>query len=364
MAQGGMQVGTVTLRSVGPIAFGPDGVLFVADSMAATIHAVQLADGVAAEPAPVELDDLDARLASFLGCSREDVSIKDLAVHPVSQAIYLSVVRGRGDAAVPLVVRVDGLDGSVAEVALTDVVCSSVTIASAPSEDDKRVDVQLPVGDEGEEVTYGDRTFRIVRSPIRTATVTDLDFADGAVLVAGMSNEEFASTFRRIPFPFTGEVDDTSLEIFHVAHGAWETAAPIRTFVPYQDGRGILASYTCTPVVHFPLADLVPGTKVVGRTVAELGPMNMPLDMVTFTNDEGEQLLVANSSHGLLRMACADIDAQAPLTEPQQPVGPARQSEPMRGVSKLANLGADWVLALQVDPDGHRHLRSLKTSTL
>ena len=50
---------------------------------------------------------------------------------------------------------------------------------------------------------------------------------------------------------------------------------------PYDDGRGVLASYTCTPLVHFPLADLIPGGKTVGRTVADLGAMNQPLDMIS-----------------------------------------------------------------------------------
>ena len=72
-------------------------------------------------------------------------------------------------------------------------------------------------------------------------------YVDGALLVAGLSNEEFSSKLRRIPFPFAGEVTGNNLEIFHVSHGKWETAAPIRTFVPYDGGASILASYTCTP---------------------------------------------------------------------------------------------------------------------
>jgi hypothetical protein len=355
--------GQVQLRSVGPIGFGPDEVLFVADSMAATIYASAIEDsGLDAGEGPLEIEDLDTRLASFLGCKPGDVKVRDLAVHPRTHAPYLSVVRGSGDATVPLVLRVDPLDGSVSEVVLDAATTTSVAIGSAPAEDDPRKDTQLPIGDEGEEVTYGERTFRVLRQPVRMATITDLAYVDGDLLVAGMSNEEFASTFRRIPFPFTGEVADTSLEIFHVSHGAWETAAPIRTFVAYRDA--LLASYTCTPVVHFPLADLVPGTKVVGRTVVEIGPVNQPLDMVTFRSDDGDQLLVANSSHGLIKFACRDLDAQEPLTTPQAPVGPSRETEPLQGVQKLANLGEHFVLALQADEDGRRHLRSLKTASL
>jgi hypothetical protein len=186
--------------------------------------------------------------------------------------------------------------------------------------------------------------------------------------VAGLSNEEFSSKLRRIPFPFgdgtAEEVADNNLEIFHVSHGKWETAAPIRAFVPYDGGRSILASYTCTPVVHFPLSDLTSGTKVVGRTVAELGAVNQPLDMVSFVEGGEEHLLVANSAHGLVKIHCRDIDAQEPLTEPQGPVGVPRETEDLRGITRLANLNGSHVLALQADQAGRQHLRSLKTASL
>jgi hypothetical protein len=205
---------------------------------------------------------------------------------------------------------------------------------------------------------------RLVRQPIRTATVTDMAYAGGALLIAGLSNEEFSSRLRRIPFPFGDGVTGSSLEIFHVSHGKWETAAPIRAFVPYDGGASILASYTCTPVVHFPLADLTHGAKAVGRTVAELGAVNQPLDMVSFIQDGQEYLLVANSAHGLVKIACRDIDDQPPLTEPKHPVGVPRETKELQGIRRLANLGGSHVLALQSDDAGRQHLRSLKTASL
>jgi hypothetical protein len=331
------------------------------------VFAVDVADsGPSAGADPFDLADVDVRLGSFLGCDADDVRIRDLAVHPVSHNVYVSVQRGRGDSALPVLVRIDQLDGSVCEVSLTGVPVAEVSIADAPDTDDERLDITLPLGDEGEEVTYGDRTFRLLRSPIRTSTVTDMGYVDGALLVAGLSNEEFSSKLRRIPFPFTGEAAPAgNLEIFHVSHGKWETAAPIRAFVPYQGGRSILATYTCTPVVHFPLADIVSGAaKTVGRTVAELGAVNQPLDMISYLHDGEEYLLVANSAHGLVKIACRDIDDQTPLTEPTEPVGVARKTEELRGVRRLANLNDSYVLALQADDDGKQHLRSLKTSAL
>jgi hypothetical protein len=303
-------------------------------------------------------------VASFLGCDVADVAIRDMAVHPRSHHVYLSVQRGRGDAGQAVLVRIDRLEGTITDVPLVDVPLAQTTLADAPSEDDERVVITLPKGDEGEELKVGDRVLRILRRPIRTATVTDMAYVDGELLVAGLSNEEFASKLRRIPFPFSDHASGGNLEIFHVSHGKWETEAPIRTFVPYDGGRAVLASYTCTPVVHFTLADLQPGTKTVGRTVAELGAMNQPLDMVSFQQGGEEHLLVANSSHGLIKIACKDIDVQPALTEPKEPIGVPREVEDLQGITRLANLDDGHVLALQAGADGRQHLRSLKTASL
>jgi hypothetical protein len=364
MSEFGLKRGTMGLRSAGPITFGPEGILFLADNAAATVYAADIADpGPAGDAEPFDLADVDARVGSYLGCAPGDVTIKDIAVHPVSHNVYLSVRRGQGEAAQPVLVRVSHDGGAVADVPLDDVPFAAAAIGDAPAEDDERLDITLPLGDEGEEVTFGTRTFRLVREPIRTATITDMAYANGALLVAGLSNEEFSSKLRRIPFPFSDGAA-SSLEIFHVSHGKWETEAPIRAFVPYEDGASILASYTCTPVVHFRLADLTDGAKAIGRTVAELGAVNQPLDMVSFVQDGAEYLLVANSAHGLVKIACRDIDGQAPLTSPHEPVGVPRETKDLAGIRRLANLGDGYVLALQSDDAGRQHLRSLKTASL
>lgn len=365
MGEHGLQVGTPEIASVGPITFGPDGILFVADNVRATVVAIDVADaGDPTEPDAFELDDLDTRLAAFLGCEADDVAVRDLAVHPTTHNVYLSVMRGRGNEAAPVIVRVDHSTGELADVALADVRHATVTITGAIDADDERTDVQFADAPEGEEVEIRGHTLRFARPPARSATVTDMAYVDGELIVAGMSNEEFSSTLRRIPFPFTGSVTDTSLEIFHVSHGKWETAAPIRTFVPYDDGQSVLASYTCTPLVHFPLSSITPGAKATGRTVAELGAMNQPLDMVSFTQNGAEFLLIAHSTHPLMKIACADIDAQDALTEPQEPRGVPRETLDLPGVKRLANFNREYVLALQRDDEGARHLRSLKTASL
>jgi hypothetical protein len=362
----GLAVGTPEIKSVGSLAFGPEGILFVADNVGATIFAIDVGDrGAASEPRLVDVDQLDTRLAAYLGCSRGDIFIRDMAVNPSSQKVYLSVMRGSGEAAVPVLITV-AADGTLSEVPLENVPFSRTAIEDAPAEDDRRVEVRVVVDSrEGQEIEPrpGFR-LRIARDPLRTVTVTDLAYVDGVLLVAGASNEEFSSTLRRIPFPFHGDAQANSLEIYHVSHGKYETASPIRSFVPYAGNTSILATYTCTPIVQFSLGDLRPGTQLKGRTVADLGAGSTPLDLVSYTRDGEEYLLVSNARYPLMKVAGKDIDRQEALTQPKEPVGVPRESLPQQGVSRMANLNGSYVLMLQQDDGGNVYLRSYSNATL
>ncbi|HEY7106768.1 MAG TPA: hypothetical protein VH986_10220 [Acidimicrobiia bacterium] len=365
MGEHGLQSGTPAIESVGPITFGPDDVLFVADNVGATVFAIDVADSGDADPVDAfDLEDLDSRLAAFLGCGVDDVVVRDMDVHPRTHNIYLSVMRGKGNAATPLILRIDHRTGTIEDVPLQDVEFSQVSIDDAPSLDDERLDTQFADPPEGEVVEIRGHQLRFARGPLRNATVTDMAYVDGTLIVAGMSNEEFGSTLRRIAFPFDGAVTHNNLEVFHVSHGQWETHAPIRTFIPYEEGRSILASYTCTPLVHFSLGDMEGRSKATGRTVAELGAMNQPLDMVAFEQGGDEYLLIAHSTHPMMKIACSDVDTQDGLTQPREPAGVPRDTLDVAGVKKLANFNRDYVLALQRDGSGTRHLHSLKTSSL
>jgi len=222
---------TFALESIGAIAFGPDNLLFVGDSQGAAVYAIDMPDAAGGD-GPVNVAGLDAKLAAMFGTTADDITVRDMAIHPASHNVYLSV--SRGDSSFGLV-KVDG-NGTLSEVSLADVQYSKGDIPNAPSP----------------EATYGRR------ARARQYTITDLAFADGEVLVAGLSNQEFASNFRRIPFPFTGAMDATSLEIYHVSHGQYETHAPVDTFTPYEmNGKvHVVASYTCTPLVLFSLVHL------------------------------------------------------------------------------------------------------------
>ena len=213
-ADSGMTTGTPDIKSAGPLAFGPDGILFIGDPKGAAIFAIDTKDTAAgAKSAELALEGIDTQVAGLLGTTADDIFINDLAVNPASGAVYLSIARGRGPDAAPVLVRVDE-SGELKHVPLENVAFSKTELANAP---------------EDRESGEGRR-----RGNQRLESITDLMFLDGRLYVAGLSNEEFASKLRSIAFPFQNEIADTSIEIFHGSHGQYETRSPVRTFAVYN----------------------------------------------------------------------------------------------------------------------------------
>jgi hypothetical protein len=184
------------------------------------------------------------------------------------------------------------------------------------------------------------------------------------VLIAGLSNEEFASTLRAIPFPFETVANGTSVEIYHGSHGRFETRAPVRTFVPLNVGNqpSLLAAYTCTPLVQFPISELKPGLKIKGKTVAELGNRNRPLDMIVYQKNGKDYLLLANSSRGVMKISTDNIENAEKI---ESPVGDGTKGQSYEtiaswiGVDQLDKLDKDHALVVRRGEGNSLNLESL-----
>ena len=337
----GMILGAPAVQSLGHMAFGPGNVLFIGDNTGAQIVAVEITDDARGTGA-INLDGIDAKVAQVLGVAAADVQINDLAVHPASRNVYLTVTRGTGANATPVLLRVTrNAARPIEEVPLTNVKYSTAAITNAPADNPS------------------------ARRNPRTSTITDIAFADGQVWVAGLSNEEFASTFRRFSFPFGKAMESTTLEIYHVSHRASETRSPVTSFAMQEIGgkKYIVAGYTCTPIVAFAVADLVPGKHVVGRTVAELGAGNTPTDLVPFTRAGKNVIMVVNNRRPLMRIDATDVATGTALTTPDV-VGIARTPlEQPSGITQMAELDASHVVVIQRGANGF-DLKSIAKSSL
>ena len=287
------KTGQPELKSVGPLAFGPAGVLFVGDPQGAQLFAIGIPIAKAESAQPFKLSGIDAKIAAVLGTKAADILINDLAVQPGSNLAFLSVSRGKGPDAAPAILTATPA-GDVALLPLEKVNYAQISISNAPAADAK------------------DRR----GASLRTESITDLAFVDDRVFIAGLSNEEFASTLRAVNFPFKAKDTSTSVEIYHGAHGAFETRSPVRTFVPLMFGGEphLLAAYTCTPLVRFPVSDLKAGAKLRGTTIAELGNRNRPLDIIAYQKDGKQYLLLANSARGVMKIPTEGAEKQEGIT--------------------------------------------------
>jgi hypothetical protein len=289
------KLGDVKLESAGSIAFAPDGVLLVGDAMAATVYAIDTGDQTG-DPSAVNYDvkDLQEKVAAVLGTKADAVSINDLAVNPKTGIAFLAVSRGRGPQAAAVLLKVDP-SGKISELELQNVKYSKAILPNAPGADekDRRGESQ------------------------RLQSITDLAFVNGQVVVAGLSNEEFASNLRAIPYPFEETPNGIAVEVFHGAHGQLETRSPVRTFAPIMVNNEpyVVAAYTCTPLVRFPLSDLKKDEKIRGVTVAELGNRNRPLDMVVYSKGDKQFILMANSDRGLMKINTENIERAEGIEE-------------------------------------------------
>lgn len=340
----GFVTGTPAIQSINALAFGPQGILFIGDSKNASVFAIETNDSKGAKAMSVNMTGIDKKLAAALGTTPENINIQDMVVHPVSGKLYLAVHNADGT---PALLRLEG--DSFVPVKLDNVRYSSIGINNVVAEDAK------------------DGRGR----SLRMWAISDLGYYDNMVMVTGLSNQEFGSTFRSIPFPFRNEQDQASLEIFHVSHGRYETQSPIKTFTAAElDGAPyLIASYTCTPLVLFPLEDLKSGKHVKGRTVAELGNRNTPLDIITMRANGKSWLVLANSSREMMKISYDDIakfkeTLTTPLADGAVTAGVNFVALPYKNVTQLDKLDDDRFVMIQKKENGSLDLVTVETKAL
>jgi len=268
--------GNPAIKSIEAICFGPEGLLLIGDGQGNQVVAVDTGDTTAMPWSKTEVKNIKDELAGRVGTTAKGIAITKMAVNPASRKAYFAVriMAGKKD----LILTVDG-SGKIAEFDLDSV---------------KHVRVKLP-------------------ADTKVSKITNIAWAGDRVLVAAQANETFANKIFSVTAPIAA--DNTcscfSTETYHVAHRKWETKAPIRTILPYEeDGKKYLVgSFTCTPIVKYGAEDLKPGAKVKGVSVIELGYGNTPQDMFTYEKDGKKYILMST-----YRM---------PFAQKKQPVGPS-----------------------------------------
>lgn len=257
------QTSGLKLSSIGALNFGPDGLLLIAEPRAAAIIAVDTGDTGPLRKLAKPLEKVDELLGARLGVPAKNVKIIDMAVNPASGRIYFALLRQPGNTPVILTVGPDG--------------------AIDPLKLDELSHVQVPFPQ---------------KDGVKIGNISDVAFAKDRILAAGQSNEEFSSKIFVFPLPLTHQQSGQvfSAETYHVSHRKWETRAPIRSFIPLEDGgkHYVVGAFACTPIAKFPLDDIQSGANIQGTSVVELGSGNRPLDMFTYESG-GKKWVVTNT---------------------------------------------------------------------
>lgn len=336
------------LQSAGSIAFDDGNTLFVGDSKSGVVHAFRLPASSIQDQSNYKLgraetfegrtiiQGLDSKIAGMLGVSSDDVTINDMVVHKPSKQVFFSVHRGLGPQAHALIMKVNM--GEVEIVDLTSGEHTSQSVGPVPT---------------SEQLEFG--------QPLNMLAITDIDFYEGELFIAGISNEEFSSKLRRTKFPFDGEVNTTSIEIWHAVHAQYETRAPIiaQTIVELNDEATLIAIYACTPIVRIPLSDLVDGAKIRGEMIGEMGFGNTPIDVARFVNgmDKSRNVIVTNTNRSAVQIPL-DAIATAPLmphgdgVQPNFTVsGVAQYPMPMSGTLHLDVVDDYWAMTIRRSPE-------------
>ena len=314
------------IKSISRLAVGPGNVLFVADWKAGRVHAITLPEAPQRPTGTAfNILDLETLLSKQVGGAK--VTVEDMVARPGTAEVYVAISYGAAKA--PALFAVTN-DQKARRVDLKAAKSTSTELRDAPTSTYK----------------FWNET------PERSFTVTSMKWRNGEIFIAGLSNQVFASTLRRVKYPFDGQQSTTSVEIYHTGHNLIETRAPIRamSFATWGGKPYLVAAYNCTPIATIPLEDLKDGAHIRGKTIAELGYGNTPADMISFSKTaEGKTedfLLLVNFERGANVIPVSEVEAASsrPGMDKIVPYGQIAgmdvTSAPLAGVMRVDNLDA------------------------
>lgn len=281
----------VDLKFAGALEFSPKGTLFVGDNINGSIYAFDMATkNVPKKVDLIKIDDIDVRIGNLLGVGARAVEINDMAVHPISQEIYISISRIGNHSSKPAIIKVS-LDSKIELLDLDSFSFTKQVLSNYPDQET----TFRPRGLMGMAPTPKDLAKGNVK--LSSLAIMDMVFHKDELYVAGVAYDNFLSSLRKISYPFDGTQDTSSVEMYHIAHDMYETRAPIRSMsIQNIDGKDqLIAAYTCSPVVLIPLDKIVDGAKISANTIADMGN-GQPVDMIPYTLNNQKMLFVTNNS--------------------------------------------------------------------
>lgn len=345
---------SLDMSFAGALEFSDTGVLFVGDNYNGAIYAFDMTEGSAPEGVnPVSIGDIDVKIADILGVPKSALAINDMAVHPVTSEIYISVSRIGNFKSAPALVKVKQ-DTRIELVDLSKLSFDKQSLNNFP---DKETTFR-PRGlgknpPQVRDIAKGD-------IKLNSLAIMDMEFYEGELFVSGVAFENFLSTLRRIPYPFTKDQTLASVEMYHISHDQYETRAPIRAMSIQQvDGKAhLVAAYTCSPIVVIDLDDIVDGAKISARTLMDYGN-GQPLDMVSYKLNGQDTLFLTSNSRSPHVITVASLTDAKSYTPDDFERGGKSDLSPIMPVGDTGKAVMFDGMSLQIDALGENHFVSL-----
>lgn len=342
------------LKFAGALEFSDNGTLFVGDNYGGAIYAFDMTGGVApTQIVPVNIGDIDVKIADVLGVPKSALAINDMAVHPVTAEIFISVSRIGNFESAPAIVKVSQ-DIQIAVMDLTEVPFQKQALNHYPDQ----------------ETTFRPRGLGqnppLVRDEAKgniklsSLAIMDMEFHRGELFVSGVAFDNFLSTLRRIPYPFTGAQSAANVEMYHISHDQYETRAPIRAMSIHEiDGKTkIVAAYTCSPIVLIDLDDVQDGAKISAKTLMDYGN-GQPLDMVSYSLQGEETLFLTSNSRSPHVIPVSSLAGKEGYTPDDFPRGGQSDLSPLMPVGDTGKAIMFDGMSLQIAPLGENLFVSL-----
>lgn len=312
------------IKSLGTMVFNDEGILFVGDNISGYIHAFDFkSEKQKKKGFEINLYNVDAQIAAVLGTAQGSVQVNDIAVHPKSGEVYLSVTRGHGLDALPALLKVSA-NNQLITIDLSQVAVTSQSLTKLPSIEDK-IGLRGTAG-----ASPTPKELAKSQRSLRTLAIVAMEYYAGELFVAGISNEEFCSVLRRMSYPFDGTEKISNIEMYHIVHNNNESRAPIRSMaIDTIDGKEhLVAAYTCSPLVLIPLEELQDGEKVKAKTVGDMGN-GQPIDMVSFRLKGEKMLFVTNNSRSPMVIPLKGLNGAKAVTKKDFKIGPKLDLNPI-----------------------------------
>lgn len=346
------------LKFAGALEFSDKGTLFVGDNYNGAIYSFDMTAATApAKINAVSITDIDTKMADALGVGSSAIEINDMAAHPVSGEIFISVSRVGSYASRPAILKVTQ-DKQLELLDLSSYAFKKQALSHYPDQ----TTTFRPRGLMGgappspRDLAKGD-------IKLSSLAIMDMVYHKDELFVSGVAYDDFLSTLRRINVPFDGTQSAANVEMYHIAHDGYETRAPVRAMAIHEiDGKDqLIAAYTCSPLVMVPLDSIVDGAKISANTLGDMGN-GQPIDMISYKLFGQDMLFVTSNSRSPQVIPLAGLNGAKVVTDkdfkrggkmdinPIMPYGPMGKPVMFEGMSlHMDQLSDDYFVSLTRD---------------